>query len=51
MIVGAIVSGLAGAAVIHWLLRFLQVHGMRAFVWYRIGLGAIVLVIAGLSVL
>lgn len=51
MIVGAIVSGLAGAAVIHWLLRFLQVHGMRAFVWYRIGLGVIVLVIAGVSVL
>lgn len=51
MIVGAIVSGVAGAAVIHWLLRFLQVHGMRVFVWYRIGLGVIVLVIAGLRVL
>ena len=51
MSVGAIVSGLAGAAVIHWLLRFLQMHGMRAFVWYRIGLGVIVLIIAGVSVL
>lgn len=51
LVVGAIVSALAGAAVIHWLLRFLQAHGMRVFVWYRIALGTVVLIVAGLSVL
>lgn len=51
MIVGAAVSAVAGAAVIHWLLRFLQTHGMRAFVCYRIVLGTTVLVFAGLSLI
>jgi undecaprenyl-diphosphatase len=51
LIVGALVSGLAGAAVIHWLLRYLQVHGLRFFVWYRIALGTIVLVVAGINAL
>jgi undecaprenyl-diphosphatase len=47
MLVGAAVSAVAGAAVIHWLLRFLQTHTMWPFVWYRIGLGVLVLLIAG----
>lgn len=50
MALGALVSGVAGAAVIHWLLGYLQVHGMRPFVWYRIGLGVLVLIIAAASV-
>ena len=46
MAAGALVSGLAGAAVIHWLLGYLRQHGMRSFVWYRIGLGVVVLIVA-----
>ena len=51
MIVGALVSGVAGAAVIHWLLRYLQGHRMRVFVWYRIVLGIVVLTVAAASTL
>ena len=51
MILGAVVSGLAGAAVIHWLLGYLQMHGMRPFVWYRIGMGLLVLGIGAVSLL
>lgn len=51
MVVGAAVAGLGGAAVIHWLMGFLQSHRMRLFVWYRIGLGVIVLVLVGLDML
>jgi undecaprenyl-diphosphatase len=46
MAVGALVSAVAGAAVIHWLLGYLQTHGMRPFVWYRIALGVLVLLVA-----
>jgi undecaprenyl-diphosphatase len=46
MLVGAAVSAVAGAAVIHWLLRFIQTHTMRVFVVYRIALGMVVLIIA-----
>ncbi|MEZ4553895.1 MAG: undecaprenyl-diphosphatase UppP [Dehalococcoidia bacterium] len=46
MLLGAVVSAGAGAAVIHWLLGYLQVHGMRPFVWYRLLVGAAVLAIA-----
>lgn len=49
MLLGAVVSAAAGAAVIHWLLRYLQSHGMRPFVWYRIGLGAAVLAVAAVG--
>lgn len=50
MILGAVVSGVAGAAVIHWLLGYLQTHGLRPFVWYRIALGVLVLTVAAASV-
>jgi undecaprenyl-diphosphatase len=46
MIAGAGVSAVAGAAVIHWLLRYVQTHTMRPFVWYRFALGIIVLVVS-----
>jgi undecaprenyl-diphosphatase len=47
MVVGAIVSGLVGLVVIHWLLRFMQSHSLMPFVWYRVVLG--VLVLAGVA--
>lgn len=43
MVVGAIVSGLVGLVVIHWLLRFMQSHSLMPFVWYRVVLGVLVL--------
>ena len=45
--VGALVSGLAGLAVIHWLLRYLRTHSLLPFVWYRIAIG--LAVIAGVT--
>ncbi len=41
--VGAVVSGLAGYAVIHWLLRYLLTHSLRPFMWYRLTVGVLVL--------
>lgn len=49
MALGALVSAVAGAAVIHWLLGYLQAHGLRPFVWYRVAAGAAVLAIAAAS--
>lgn len=43
LLVGALVSGLAGLVVIHWLLRFMQSHSLMPFVWYRVALGLAVL--------
>lgn len=49
MVLGAAVSAVAGAAVIHWLLGYLQAHGMRPFVVYRLVAGAAVLAVAAAS--
>jgi undecaprenyl-diphosphatase len=46
MFVGALVSAVAGAAVIHWLLGYVQTHTMRVFVAYRVALGVLVLLVA-----
>jgi undecaprenyl-diphosphatase len=51
MAAGAIVSGVAGAAVIHWLLRYVQTHTLRPFVIYRIAVGILVLVVAAVRTL
>ncbi len=48
MLVGAAVSAVVGALVIWRLLAYLQSHTLRAFVWYRIALGLVVL--AGLAI-
>lgn len=45
-IVGFVVSGLVGAAVIGWFLRFLQRFTLQTFVAYRIIFGIIVLALA-----
>lgn len=49
MALGALVSAVAGAAVIHWLLGYLQSHGLRPFVWYRLAAGVAVLAVAAVS--
>ena len=43
MAVGAVVAGLVGLIVIRALLRFLESHTLRTFVWYRIALGVAVI--------
>ncbi len=43
IILGIIVSGLVGLAVIRWLLKYLSSHNMRLFVWYRMGFGLVVI--------
>ena len=41
------VSGLIGYAAIAWLLRYVTTHSYTPFVVYRVGLGAVVLVLVG----
>jgi undecaprenyl-diphosphatase len=43
LIVGVLVSLLAGVAAIHFLLRFLQTRTTLVFVVYRVALGALLL--------
>lgn len=43
LIIATIVSALAGYAAIAWLLRYLVRHTMMVFVWYRVGLGLLLL--------
>jgi undecaprenyl-diphosphatase len=50
-IVGTVVSFVVGLAVIHWLLRYVSTRSYAPFVAYRIGLGAIVLVLVGTGVI
>jgi undecaprenyl-diphosphatase len=46
-VVGTVISFVVGLAVIHWLLRYVSTRSYAPFVAYRIGLGALVLVLAG----
>lgn len=49
LLVGALISGVVGLVVIHWLLRFMQGHSLMPFVWYRVllGVGVLAAVAAG----
>lgn len=46
-IIGTVVSFVVGLAVIHWLLRYVSTRSYAPFVAYRIGLGALVLILVG----
>ena len=46
-IVGTVVSFVVGLAVIHWLLKYVSTHSYTPFVLYRVGLGALVLILVG----
>lgn len=46
-IVGTVVSFVVGLVVIHWLLRYVSTRSYAPFVAYRIGLGALVLILVG----
>jgi undecaprenyl-diphosphatase len=50
-IVGTVVSFVVGLAVIHWLLKYVSTHSYTPFVVYRVGLGALVLVLVGTGVI
>jgi len=50
-VVGTVVSFLVGLAVIHWLLKYVSTHSYTPFVVYRVGLGAVVLVLVGIGVI
>jgi undecaprenyl-diphosphatase len=50
-IVGTIISFVVGLAVIHWLLRYVSTRSYAPFVAYRMGLGALVLILVGAGVI
>lgn len=50
-VVGTVVSFVVGLAVIHWLLKYVSTHSYKPFVIYRVGLGALVLVLVGTGVI
>jgi undecaprenyl-diphosphatase len=50
-LVGTVVSFVVGLAVIHWLLKYVSTRSYAPFVAYRIGLGALVLVLVGAGVI
>lgn len=49
--VATVVAGVAGYISIALLLRFLVTHSVGVFVWYRVALGVLVLVLAGTDVI
>jgi len=42
-LVGTVVSFVAALVVIRWLIRYVAGHDFRAFAWYRIAFGAVIL--------
>jgi undecaprenyl-diphosphatase len=44
LLLGTAVAALTAFAVVKWLLRFIQTHTFEVFGWYRIALGALILV-------
>jgi undecaprenyl-diphosphatase len=52
LLIATIVSGIVGYAAIAWLLRYLMRHTTMVFVWYRMGLGFLLvyLLVSGLIV-
>ena len=44
LVISTVVSGIIGYASIAWLLRFVVRHSIVTFVWYRVGLGVLLIV-------
>jgi undecaprenyl-diphosphatase len=42
-IVGTVIAGVVGFVVIAWLMRFISTHSFMPFVYYRVGLGILIL--------
>ncbi len=47
MVVATLVAFAVGYAAIAWLLRYVERHSVYLFVWYRIALGLVVLILLG----
>ncbi len=45
MLVGMVAALLSGLVAIHFMLRYLRTRSLDVFVWYRLGLAAVVLVV------
>ncbi|WP_117215658.1 undecaprenyl-diphosphate phosphatase [Allorhizocola rhizosphaerae] len=45
LLIGNVVSFLVAYASIAWLLKFVAHHTMMSFVWYRVGLGGLIIVL------
>lgn len=43
VILGIVLSAIVGIIAIKWLLQYLAKHDMKLFVWYRLGLGVVVI--------
>ncbi len=50
-IVGTLIAGVVGFVVIAWLMRFISTHSFMPFVYYRVGLGILVLALVSWGVL
>jgi len=44
ILLGTVVSAVAAFTVVHWLLGYVRTHDFRPFAWYRIAVGAAILV-------
>ncbi len=51
LLVGMLVSFLVAYVVIKWLLKFIETHDFKAFGWYRIILGALVILMGALGII
>ena len=51
MIVGLVVAFVIAYASIAWLLRFVAGHSLLSFVWYRVGLGALLAAVLALNII
>jgi len=45
LIISTVVSGIVGYAAIAWLLRYLMRHTTMVFIWYRLALGALLIIL------
>jgi len=43
---GSVVAAITAFGAVKWLLKFVQTHTFEAFGWYRIVLGALILLFA-----
>ncbi|WP_306368324.1 undecaprenyl-diphosphate phosphatase [Nocardiopsis sp. CC223A] len=50
-IVGTVIAGVIGFAVIAWLMKFISTHSFMPFVYYRVGLGIVILALVSWGVL
>ncbi|CAL9470893.1 Undecaprenyl-diphosphatase [Nocardiopsis dassonvillei] len=50
-IVGTVIAGVVGFVVIAWLMKFISTHSFMPFVYYRVGLGIVILALVSWGVL